>query len=71
MMLATRIIHIYRAFLYTTFQRILAILQLDGRVSIDDISILLFNVVSRMLRTGFIDDYYEHIPLNKSGEDNQ
>ena len=29
------------------------------------------NVVSRMLHTGFIDDYYEHIPLIKSGEDNQ
>ena len=33
--------------------------------------ILLFNVVGLMLRNGFQDACYEHIPLVKSGEDNQ
>ena len=33
--------------------------------------ILLLNVVGLMLCTGFEDGCYEHIPLDKSGEDNQ
>ena len=67
MMLATKIIHVYRVFLYTTFKG----MQLNGQnggVSIVNIEeILLFNVV---LRTGFDDACYEHISLVKSGEDN-
>ena len=69
MMLATRVIHINRVFLYLTFERMK--LQ-NGRVSIVDIEeILFFNVVSLVLRTGFEDACYEHILLVKSGEDNQ
>ena len=44
----------------------------NGRVSIVEIEeIFLFNVVGLMLRTGFEDACYGHIPLVKSGEDNQ
>ena len=43
----------------------------NGRVSIVDIEeILLFNVVGLMLRTGSEGGCYEHIPLDKLGEDN-
>ena len=70
MMLATKTIHIYLVFLYTTFKR----MQLNGqngRVSIVNIEeILLFNDVGLMLRTGFDDACYERISLVKSGEDN-
>ena len=68
-MLSTRIIHIYRVFLYTTFQRMLLYGQ-NRRVS-DIEEILLFKVVGLMLRTGFEDTCYELVPLVKSGEDNQ
>ena len=44
----------------------------SGPVSIVDIEeILLFNVVGIMLRTGSEGGRYEHIPPDKSGEDNQ
>ena len=44
----------------------------NGRVPIVEIEeILLFTVVSLMLRTDSEDACYEHIPLVKSGEDNQ
>ena len=43
----------------------------NGRVLIVDIEeILLFNVVG-LMRTGSEGDRYEHIPPDKSGEDNQ
>ena len=43
----------------------------NGRVSIVDIEeILLFNVVGLMLRTDSEGGCYEHIPLDKLGEDN-
>ena len=43
----------------------------NGRVSIVDIEeILLFNVVGLMLRIGSEGGCYEHIPLDKLGEDN-
>ena len=71
MMLATRIIHIHRVFLYITFQRMWLFGQ-NGRGSIVDVEeILLFNVVGLMLRTGFKDACYEHLSLVKSGKDNQ
>ena len=58
MMLATRIIHIYRVFLYITFQRMKLYGQ-NGRVSIVVIEeILLFKVIGLMLRTGFEDGSY-------------
>ena len=42
------------------------------RVSIVDIEeILLLNVAGLMLRTGSEGACYEHMPLDKSGEDNQ
>ena len=68
-MLSTRIIHIYRVFLYTTFQRMLLYGQ-NRRVS-DIEEILLFKVVGLMLRTGSEVTCYELVPLVKSGEDNQ
>ena len=44
----------------------------SGPVSIVDIEeILLFNVVGLMLRTGYEGGRCEHIPPDKSGEDNQ
>ena len=71
MMLATRVIHINRVFLYLTFER-MKLHNQNGRVSIVDIEeILFFNVVSLVLRTGFEDACYEHILLVKSREDNQ
>ena len=64
-------IPVYRGFLYTPFQRMLLYGQ-DGCVSIVNIEkILLFNVLGLMLRTGFQEGCYEHIPPFKSGEDNQ
>ena len=43
----------------------------NGRVSIVDIeNIIFFDVIGLMLRTGFEDACYEHIPLIESGEDN-
>ena len=69
MILATRIIHMYRVFLYTTFKDVAV--WPNGRVSIVNIEeILLFNVVGLMLRTGSEGGCYEHIPLDKLGEDN-
>ena len=41
------------------------------RLIVDIEEILLFNVVGLMLRTGSEADRYEHIPPDKSGEDNQ
>ena len=71
MMLATRVIHINRVFLYLTFER-MKLHNQNGRVSIVDIEeILFFNVVSLVLRTGFEDACYEHILLVKSRKDNQ
>ena len=71
MMLATRVIHINRVFLYLTSERMKLHNQI-GRVSFVDIEeILFFNVVGLVLRTGFEDACYEHILLVKSGEDNQ
>ena len=44
----------------------------NGRVSIVDVEeILLLNVAGLMLRTGSEGGCYEHMPLDKSGEDNQ
>ena len=44
----------------------------NGRVSIVNVGEdLLFNVVSPMLRNGSEGSFYEHIPLDKSGEDNR
>ena len=44
----------------------------NERISIVDIEeILLFNVVHLMLCIGFEDACHEHIPLTKSGEDDQ
>ena len=44
----------------------------NGLVSIVDVEgSLLFNVFGLMLRTGSEGGCYEHIPLDKSGEDNQ
>ena len=64
-------IPVYRGFLYTPFQRMQPYGQ-DGCVSIVNIEeILLFNVVGLMLRTGFQEGCYGHIPPFKSGEDNQ
>ena len=70
MMLVKRMIHLYRVSLYTTFQR----MSLNGqnvRVLIVDMEILLFNVVGRILRTGFKDACYEHISPVQSGKHNQ
>ena len=68
MILATRMIHIYLVFLYSTFQRMLLYDQ-NGRVSIVVMKeILLFKVVGLMLHLVFEDGCYEHIPLVKSGE---
>ena len=68
MILATRMIHIYLVFLYSTFQRMLLYDQ-NGRVSIVVMEeILLFKVVGLMLHLVFEDGCYEHIPLVKSGE---
>ena len=65
MILATRVIRIYQIFLYTSFQRMWLYGQ-NGRVSIVHIEeILLLNVVGLMLRIGFEDCCYEHIPLVK------
>ena len=48
MMLATRIIHTYQLFLYTTFQKMKFYSQ-NGRVSIVDTEkILIFNIVGLM-----------------------
>ena len=63
MVLATRIIHIQWILLYTTFQRMYRYGQ-NGRVSIVVTEeILLFKVVGLLLRLGFEDACYEHIPL--------
>ena len=71
MMLVKRMIHLYRVPLYTTFQR-MSLNGQNGRVLIVDMEeILLFNVVGRILRTGFKDACYEHISPVKSGEHNQ
>ena len=44
----------------------------NGCVSIVNIEeILLFDVVGLTLRTGFEDGCYQHIPQDKSGEDDQ
>ena len=44
----------------------------NGRVSIVNVGEdLLFNVVSPMLRNGSEGSCYEHIQLDKSGEDNR
>ena len=44
----------------------------NGRVSIVNVGEdLLFNVVSPMLRNGSEGGCYEHIPLDKLGEDNR
>ena len=70
MTLTTSTILIRRVFLYTSFQRMQLCSQ-NGRVSIVDIEeILLFNVVGLVLRTGFEDGCFEHVPPAKSGEDN-
>ena len=68
MMLVKRMIHLYRVSLYTTFQR-MSLNGQNGRVLIVDMEeILLFNVVGRILHTGFKDACYEHISPVKSGE---
>ena len=68
MILATRMIHIYLVFLYSTFQRMLLYDQ-NGRVSIVVMEkILLLKVVGLMFHLAFEDGCYEHIPLVKSGE---
>ena len=70
MTLTTSTILILRVFLYTSFQR-MQLRSQNGRVSIVDIEeILLFNVVGLVLRTGFEDGCFEHVPPAKSGEDN-
>ena len=56
MMLATRLIHIYRIFLYTTFQRVQPY-DHNGREVIEIEEILLFNVVGLMIRTGVTADF--------------
>ena len=44
----------------------------NGRVSIVNVGEdLLFNVLSPVLRNGSEGGCYEHIPLDKSGEDNR
>ena len=70
MMLATRIIHIYWYF-YTLLSKGCSFMaKMD--VSIVDIEdILFFNVVGLVLRAGFEDACYEHIPPVKSGKINQ
>ena len=71
MMLASKILHIYRVFLYIPFQRMLLYSQ-NGRVSIVYIEVIyLLNVMGLMLRNGFKDGCFQHIPQVKSGEDNQ
>lgn len=61
MVLATRIVHIHRVFLDTTFQ--------NERVLIVDIKeTLLFKVVGVKPRSGIEDGCYEHILLVKSEE---
>ena len=74
MMFARRMIHKYRVFLNTTFQRMQLYGQ-NGRVSIVDIEeILLLNVVGPMLRTSrtvLEGGCYEHMPLVKLGEHGQ
>ena len=54
------------------FPKDVAVWPKSGRVSIVDIEeILLFDAVGVVLPTDFDDACYEHIPLVKSGEDNQ
>ena len=58
-------------FLHTTFRRMQLYGQ-NGHVSIVNIKeILLFNVICLVLHASFEDACYEHVPLVKSGEDNQ
>ena len=69
MMLASRIIHINRVFLYTTFQNMSLYGKNDAFRS--STSRRFCSFVGLMLRTGFEDACYEYIPLVKLGEDNQ